>query len=80
MASLSPNTSNTSNTSSVDGLGNVYRSYELSFDDDRGLDVFIVQTLNEHGCKEEGKEDIQQEEKNNDGQPASPNSAARLKR
>ena len=80
MASLSPNTSNTSNTPSVDGLGNVYRSYELAYDDDRGLDVFIVQTLNGDGCKEEGKEDIQQEEKNNDGQPSSPNSAARLKR
>ena len=80
MASLSPNTSNTPNTPSVDGLGNVYRSYELAFDDDRGLDVFIVQTLNEHVCKEEDKEDIQQEEKNNDGQPSSPNSAARLKR
>jgi hypothetical protein len=80
MASLSPNTSITPNTPSVDGLGNVYRSYELSFDDDRGLDVFIVQTRNEHACKEEGKEDIQQEEKNNNGQPSSPNSAARLKR
>ena len=76
MASLSPNTSITPNTPSVDGLGNVYRSYELAFDDDRGLDVFIVQTQNgskngddKEDDKEEDKEDIQREEKNNNGQP-----------